>query len=100
MEGFGEVVVGAVIQAGDLVVERITGRDNNDPVPLFVLTEEFQQLQTAAPGQVDVENDTIVLKILNFFKGLLKGRRLFAKEVFFAKIARDAGEEAAFVFDD
>ena len=61
MERLGQVVVGPEFQSFDLVVQRVAGRDDDDPGAAAPLFQLFEQPQSAAAGQHDVQQDAVVV---------------------------------------
>jgi len=61
VERLGQIVVGPEFQSLDLVVQRVAGRDDDDPGPAAALLQLFEQPQSAAAGQHDVQQDAVVV---------------------------------------
>ena len=47
VQGFGQVIVGSDAQYGDPVIKGITGGNDDYAVIVFILSEVFEQLETA-----------------------------------------------------
>jgi hypothetical protein len=100
VEGLGEVVVGAIVEAGDLVIKGVSGRDNDNAVFLFVLSQIFEQPEAAAAGEIYIENDTVIGSIFYPLQGLGVVADTLANELLLPEIAGDAVEQAGFIFND
>ncbi len=61
VERLGQIVVGPEFQSFDLVVQRVAGRDDDDPGAAAPLLQLFEQPQSAAAGQHDVQQDAVVV---------------------------------------
>ena len=100
MKRFGQVVVGAVVQSHDFIVEGVPGGDDDNAVLFFILPEVLEQLKAAAAGEIDVENYAVVGRVFDPLEGIGIVADAFANEMFLPKVAGDAVEQARFIFDD
>ena len=67
VERFGQVVVRALLQSEDLVLDRVFGREDDHVFAATLCLEIFEQVQTVAVGQHDVQQDAVVLVGAQFF---------------------------------
>ena len=65
VEGFSQIVVGAKLQPGHLVVRRVARRDDDHALALLHRLEALQKGEAATVGQHDVEQDAIVVVVLD-----------------------------------
>lgn len=100
VEGFCDVVVGAVLQANDLIVQGILC-GNDEDVAVFVFgADQVEELQAVAVRKADVEEDTVILEKAQLFAGQLHGAGKFAYVTFAGEKIVDIAGQLLVVFDD
>jgi len=100
MEGFCQIVVGAVLQADDLIVEGVAG-GNDEDIALFVFGPDLlQQVDPVAIRQADVQQDTVILKKAQLFTGNLQVAGQLADIAFFGQEVVDVTGQLLVIFYD
>ncbi len=100
-EGFDHVVVGAGIEAGELLVERIArGQHQHGRLAARFLTQLFAKLQTVHAGQCQIEHDRV--EVVD--DGEMQSGYAVSGEIddmsFVFEIIADVGGDIAVVFND
>jgi hypothetical protein len=77
MEGLGQVVVGAQVQAQYLVIQGIAGGDDEHAVGFIIGFQLFKNVQAIAMREVDIQDDTSIIIEMDLFQGRHNSHRPF-----------------------
>ena len=100
MEGFCQVIVGAILQSDDLIVKGVAGGYDED-IALFVFCpDKVQQVDAVAIRQTDVQQDTVILKKTQLFTGSLQVAGQLADIAFFGQEVVDVTGQLLVIFYD
>lgn len=99
VEGFGEVVVGAVVESLDLVADRVECGEHEDGGLLFG-AEFLEDFPAIHDGHEDIEDDEVVVPVEGLVETFLPVGRRVGGEGFFAQGFNDDLAEVVLVFNN
>jgi hypothetical protein len=100
LERLGKVVIGAEIEAPDLVLNAAPRRQDQHMRAQSFLTPFFEQRQTVLFGEHEVENDDVVLRGLGLEVALLAIVSNIDGEVLFLQALLECSYKRAMVFNE
>lgn len=100
MEWLCEVVVGPDVETFDLVFDCVTCRNGDDARSRPDRAKGFYEIESNSIGQIDIDDNTIVVIQVDLLGGFVVGVHYFRQEAVFAQVAGDAIGQYFFVLYD